>query len=56
MHIIAAMGWLDGIDILPDWGVSAYSEDAFLFETLHKAARTETLKRVSFCASVVPIQ
>lgn len=40
LHLAAASGWLDGINLLLDSGASIECMDAFLCETpLHKAAR-----------------
>ncbi|OGM49646.1 hypothetical protein ABOM_001858 [Aspergillus bombycis] len=45
LHLAAAMGWLEGINILLDWNASVDVQDAFLFETpLHKAARNRKVK------------
>lgn len=39
LHLAAAAGWLDGVNLLLDWGASIDCVDAFLRETpLHKAA------------------
>ncbi|KAE8423773.1 ankyrin repeat-containing domain protein [Aspergillus pseudocaelatus] len=45
LHLAAAMGWLEGINILLDSNASMDSQDDFLFETpLHKAARNRKVK------------
>lgn len=50
LHLAAAGGWIDGLNLLLDWGASINAQDARLHETpLHKAARNlemATIKRL----------
>lgn len=40
LHLAAAGGWIDGLNLLLDWDASINAQDARLRETpLHKAAR-----------------
>ncbi|ODM23760.1 hypothetical protein SI65_01349 [Aspergillus cristatus] len=52
LHLAAAGGWIDGLNLLLDWGASINAQDARLRETpLHKAARNlemAAIKRLLF--------
>ena len=58
LYLAATGGWIDGLNLLLDWGASINAQDAHLRETpLHKTARNLEMTSIKrLCARVADME